>query len=29
MEWNQPKFDDSSWEMVGPGLRPHEFPKNG
>jgi len=28
-EWANPDFDDSSWELVRPGLRPNELPKNG
>jgi serine phosphatase RsbU (regulator of sigma subunit) len=28
-EWAQPDFDDSSWELVGPELRPNELPKSG
>ncbi|MFQ5864928.1 MAG: SpoIIE family protein phosphatase [bacterium] len=28
-EWANPDFDDSSWELVRPALRPNELPKNG
>lgn len=28
-EWANPEFDDSSWELVRPALRPNELPKNG
>ncbi len=28
-EWANPDFDDSSWELVRPVLRPNELPKNG
>ncbi len=28
-EWTKPAFDDSSWELVRPALRPNELPKNG
>jgi len=28
-EWASPEFDDSSWELVRPGLRLNELPKNG
>ncbi len=28
-EWADPDFDDNSWELVRPALRPNELPKNG
>ena len=28
-EWANPEFDDTSWELVRPVLRPNELPKNG
>ncbi|MCH8981649.1 hypothetical protein IH922_06495, partial [candidate division KSB1 bacterium] len=28
-EWADPEFDDTSWELVRPGLKPNELPKSG